>query len=389
MRIAIAAAALGLLLTPTIVQSQERLLLGGDTYAAGSSVTLSEPAGRDVAASGGSVDLTGRTAGDAMVGGMDVNVEAPVGRDLYAAGFSVSVAQPVGEDLTAAGFNIRVRPEVVVGGNARLLGGNVSVDGQVVGSLLAAGGTVTIGSVIGGDVRVSAGTLSFGPEARINGTLTYTAAKPIEIAPSVIPADRVHFVKREASSPSEMVDNAIGKPLRGFWPSFLSISFGFVVAVAFLTLLAAVLFALMPVTVEGLRRETESAPFRAIGIGVLALATLVGLIPVSAMSIIGIPLIPVVILTIVAAWIVGYLLGVYVLAWRIAQGFREMTPTNGNRVVVVALGLAAAAILNFVPVLGWLFNLALLLAGMGGIAARIMARLSRPAAPVAAEPALV
>ncbi len=379
--ISLSAILCALLIAASPALAQERLILGGDIYTAGSSSVLAEPAGRDVVMAGSSVGVAARAEGDALLGGFTVDIEAPVGKDVYAAGFSVNVEQPVGEDLTAAGFNVRLRRGAVVGGNARLLGARISVDGQVAGSVLAAGGSVRINSVIGGDVRVATSDLSFGPDARINGTLTYSAPDPIEIADNVTAAERVVFQKLEAPSASDMVDGAVREPLRGFWPSFLGITFGFIVTIAFLTLLAAVLLALAPVTVERVRRETSAAPFRSLGIGVLTLGALIGLIPVAAITIIGIPLIPIVILTIVALWTLGYLLAVYVVAWRIAGGFRVLAPNNGTRLIVILIGLVAAAILNFIPFLGWLLNLALVLLGMGGIATQLLARLSRPAAP--------
>ena len=386
--IPLSAVLFGLLVAASPSLAQERLILGDDVYAAGSSVVLSEPAPRDVVMSGASVDVTARTGGDALLGGFNIDVEAPIGGDLYAAGFSVNVEQPIGEDLTAAGFNVRVRSGAVVGGNARLLGGSINLDGQVAGSVLAAGGSVRINSVIGGDVRVAARDLSFGPDARINGTLTYSAPEPIEIADNVIVAERVQYQKLDAPSASAMIDGAVGEPLRGFWPSFLGVTFGFIVTIAFLTLLAAALLTLIPVAVERVRRETATAPFRSLGLGVLSLGALIGLVPVAAITIIGIPLIPIVVLTIVAMWIVGYLLGIYVVAWRIAGGFRDLAPNNGTRLIVIVIGLVAAAVLNFIPFLGWLLNLALVLLGMGGIAGRLLAKLSRPAAaqPEMAQP---
>lgn len=372
---------LGLVLALSPALAEERLELGGDFYAAGSSVNLSRPAARDMIAAGGSVDLSARVDGDALFSGFDVGVAAPVGKDLYAAGFSVSVEDAVGEDLTATGFRVRVRRDAVIGGNARLLGGSIVVDGRIAGSLAAAGGSIAINNVIGGDARLTSGNLSFGPDARINGILTYVAPEPIEIADNVIPNDRVRFEKLETPRASEVVDKTVGERLRAFWPSFLGVTFGFVVTIAFLTLLAAVLLALMPVTVERIRRETVAAPFRALGVGVLALGALVGLVPVAAITIIGIPLIPVLLLAIIAMWTLGYLLGVYAIAWRVAGGLRELPASNGMRLIVIAAGLVVAALLNFIPFLGWLVNLALVLLGMGGIAVQVLARLSRPAAP--------
>ncbi|MDP3896168.1 MAG: hypothetical protein Q8Q62_05795 [Mesorhizobium sp.] len=351
--------------------ADEPLVLGGDVYVSGSSATVSQPSPRDALAVGFSVNLRGRVESDGHAMGFNVDVEGPVGGNLYASGFSVTIEQPVGEDVTAGGFNVHLRKLAAVGGNARLAGGNVTVDAPVAGSLLAAAGTLAVNGTIAGDARLTAGTLVFGPEARIGGTLTYASRVPVEIPASVIAADRVRFEKLEVGSAVDSVQDTMGRSMPHFWPSFLGLFFGFVVTILFLVVTAAVLLSLAPRRVEELRSAAIAAPFRSIGLGVLGLATLVGLIPVSAMTLIGIPLIPVVLLAIVALWIVGYLLGVYALAWRIAVGLRQLEPTLAVRLAVIAVGLAVAATLNFIPFIGWLINLTLIFLGLGTIAAWI------------------
>lgn len=356
--------------------ADEPLVLGGDLYASGWSARLKEPSPRDALAVGFSVNLEGRVEGDGHALGFNVDIEGPVGRNLYTSGFSVTVEQPVGEDVTAAGFNLHLRKGAAVGGNARLTGGTVTLDAPIAGSLLAAAGVLNLNGAIAGDARLTAGTLVFGPEARIDGMLTYASRTPIDIPTSVIAPDRVRFEQLAMGSAVDKVQDTMGRSMPHFWPSFFGLFFGFVVTILFLIATAAVLLALIPRQVEALRSDAIGAPFRSIGLGVIGLATLVGLVPVSAMTLVGLPLIPVILLAILTLWIVGYLLGVYALAWRVAGSFRPLEPTLMMRLAVIAVGLVVAATLNFIPFVGWLINLLLIFLGLGAVAAWAMRRLA-------------
>ncbi len=340
--------------------------VGGDVYAAGSSVDLRDPSPRDVFMAGFSATLSQQAAGDVHASGFSVDVGAPVGGDLYALGFSIDVASRVSEDVTAAGANITLTREATVGGNARLLGGSVEVKAPVSGSLVASAGTLTVESAIAGDARLTSGKLSFGPDAHVGGTLTYSAPEPIEIAPSVAPAERIRFVKLEAPQVVDGIRNATDHPMHWLWPSWASITFGTVLALAFLLVVAAAALAFAPAATGRLRADSLTQPFRSILLGMLGLATLFGLVPVSAMTIIGIPLVPVVVLFIVVAWILGYLLGAFAVSWRMAEAFGRTPVGLGAALIALAIGLVVLALLNFIPVLGWLINLVVLLFGLGG-----------------------
>ncbi len=348
----------------------DRIVVGGDAYVSGSDAALTEPSPRDAFLSGFSADLMGKVERDANALGFNVDIDAPVGGDLYAAGFSVKVTQPIGEDLTASGFNIYLRNQANIGGNARLAAGTIVLDGPIAGSLVAAAGTLTINQPIAGDARLTVGKLIFGPNAKIGGTLTYFAPAPIDIPSTVASADRVKFEKFEQGSAASTVRDAVGKSMPRFWPSFFGLLFGFVLTIVFLVAAAAVLLALAPNLVETLRQDATAAPFKSIGMGLLGMGMLVGLVPVSAMTLIGIPLIPFVMLAAVALWVAGYLLGIYATAMHVIGAFREAPKTPVGRILAVALGLTVIATLNFVPIIGWLINLAIVFLGLGAIVAQ-------------------
>lgn len=348
-------------------RADDRLVLGNDVYATGTNTTLSEPSIRDALVAGFSVEIDGTVDKSAHAMGFDVDVDAPIGQNLYAGGFSVKVEKPVGEDLTAAGFNVRILRDASVGGNARLAAGTLLVDAPISGSLVAAAGTLTLNSTVAGDARLSAMRLKFGPDARIGGTLTYSAPEMIEIAPSVIAPEKVHFQRVEMHAPMSSLHNAMRRSMPHLWPSLATMFIGFAMTLAFLLLIAAVLLALLPEAVEKLRCRASARPFQSIGLGVLGLGALVGLVPVVAMTLIGIPLIPILVLAIVSLWTVGYLLGAYVLSWRVATALGQVEPSLAIRLTVIAAGLVVLALLNFTPVVGWLINLIVVFLGLGGM----------------------
>ncbi len=345
----------------------ERAVLGGDTFVAGGDASLDTPANRDAFLSGFSVEADAAIAEDAHLSGFNVEVSGPVGGDLYAAGFSVEVDADVGGDLTAAGFKIKIDDNADIAGNARLAARTITFEPTLAGSLIAAAQTLTLNGTVTGDVDFSGAGLEFGDGATIAGTLTYRTPEQIDIPASVIAAERVQYKTLKLPDAAKAMERR--------FPSAWGIFFGSVMVLAFLVIVAALCLAFAPDRVERLRAATMRRPWIAILFGFLGLAMLIGLVPVSAITLVGIPLVPVVLLAIVVVWILGYLLGVYALAFRVITAFRELPDTLAARIIVVVIGLIAVAILNFIPVIGWMINLVILFLGLGALSAAMFGRL--------------
>lgn len=367
-----------LLAFPALAQS-EREVIGGDLFIAGSGGTGPVEATRDLFAAGGNLTVEGTVAQDAHFAGFDIDIETEVTDDVYAAGASVTLRAAVGQDLTAMGFSVRVAGEGSVAGNARLSGASVVVDGPIAGALVASGGEVVINGEIGGDARLAAGKLSFGPDARIAGNLRYAAPEEIEIPASVIDPARVRFEKVESWEGVERATRDWRGPEMPMMPSTTAIFGALVVTIGFFVVLAAVALAVWPERIEALREGAMARPGRAILGGVLGLAVIFGLVPIAFMTILGIPLLPVILLALVVAWILGYALGVYVLAMRVWTGMGGDEPAIPGRLAVYAAGLLVIALLNVVPFLGWIINFTLVLFGLGAIAVPVFGSLFGPA----------
>ncbi len=373
--------------------AQDVMTLGGDVYASGANSTVKAGSDRDVFVSGFRATVEGDVARDAHAMGFNVSVNGPVGGDAYAGGFNVEINSRVGEDVTASGMSVALEKGAAIGGNARLLGGTVTVDAPVAGSLVAAAGSFALDAAIEGDVLLTAGEISFGPDARIAGYLTYRSPSPVDIPDSVAPASRVRYEKLTMPGGLPDFGEAMDRTTRSFWPSAITTFFGFLFGLAFLVAVAAGFLALVPDRVEKLRETAIGHPWSGILLGMIGLATLIGLVPVAAMTMIGVPLVPLFILVAVVVWVLGWLLGAYALAWRIIGAFRDLDPTLITRLVVVVIGAVILSLLNYVPLLGWLINLAVMFIGLGALAALAFGTLTvwrtNLAGPAPAAPAVV
>ena len=349
--------------------------IGGDVYVAGSSTALDTGSGRHLFVAGGTVVARGDVARSAHFIGADVEVEGEVAEDVYAIGGTVTLRAPVGGDLTAAGFATRTAGAGTVGGNARLAGGSVVVGAPMAGSLIASGGEVLLDTEVAGDVRIAAGDLRFGPGARIGGRLDYTAPEPVAIPASVIDPGRVGFTR---SDRWEGMAEASRDWRMGEYPTLPGASavFGFLlVTIAFFVVLAAVALSLAPARIEAMRQAALARPGLALLGGVLGLATVFGLVPISVMTLVGLPLLPVVLLVILVVWIAGYAFGVYVIALRVWTGMGGAEPSMPARLAVYAGGLLVVALLNVIPFVGWVANFTLVLFGIGALAVPVFAGL--------------
>lgn len=367
LRIALTVAALVALPFPALSQTVP-VEVGGDVYIAGSSVTRPVMAERDLIAFGASVSLSRDVAEDLHVLGFDVEIDGAIGGDVVAAGASVSVDGPVAGDITASAMTLRSGPGAEIGGNARFAGATVTVEGPVQGALVAAGGEIILNAPIAGDVVLTSANITFGPNAVINGTLTYFSDERIEVPERVISADRVQF---DPASESEM-----WREFRDEWQDWDSpveltpwtIVGGFLINLGLFIVIGAIFLTLAPGTIRRLRRRADARPGMVILTGAIGLSILFGSIPIGVLTIVGLPLVPILILLILAVWTLGYILGAYVLAMRVLRGLGSAeSPTIAMRLLALAVGVTLAALLNFIPFIGWMANFALVLLGVGAI----------------------
>lgn len=365
--------------------SGQSLTVGADVYAGGDGANRVASAPRSLFAAGPAVQVESDVGRDAHLAGFSVHATGATTGDLYAMGGDVTLHGAVGGDMTAGGFSLSVGPAATVAGNARLAGGSVSIGAPVRGSLIVSGGAVTLDAPIGGDAWIAADHLEFGPAARIAGQLHLTAPDDVQVPEAVVPADRI---TRQPVSEAGRTDP--GSEWRRDWmqahrdewrvPGVLGLSVAALLTLLFLLAAGAAILASAPALVDRLRRRASLRPWRALLLGAVGLSALVGAIPVAAASLIGLPLVPVVILALILFWTLGYLLGLHVVAQAVLRGVRGRPEHAGFgwSVLALAIALLLAALLNFVPLLGWMANMLLGILGLGAMALLLAERLAPP-----------
>jgi hypothetical protein len=228
------------------------------------------------------------------------------------------------------------------------------------------GRDVILNAPIKGDARILAQTLSFGPAAIVSGTLTYSTQEKIAVPERVAPAERVVF---EAIKDAQLWEawEDMGKDMPAF-PTFASLLFGFVISLLFFLVLGALMLGFMPKRLSKMRKSIAAAPGQTLLLGVIGLSVLFGMVPITALTIVGLPFAPIVVLAIVVAWTLGYALGAYSVAMRIWAGLGGAPePSNVARLLIYAGAIIFIALLNFIPFVGWVANYTLVLLGIGAM----------------------
>ena len=358
---------------------EARMSFGGDQYAAGQSVAITGEPVRDAFIAGYDVTLGAAVTGDAHLAGFNVTDSGAVAGSVYAMGYSLSLTGTIGGDLTAAGNAISVAAPQPVGGNVRLAGQSVTLNSPVAGAALVTAQTLTLNGTVGGDLSFFGETLTFGPSAKVAGRVIIQAPKPIAVPETVAPADRVSFLELKVPDYAGEAGKTAQHAVRGFWPEV----WGNLVWWLLLIVLGAALIALAPKRVAALEAAGSQRPWRQLGLGVLGFSATLGLVPVTAMTVIGLALLPAVFIVVAIACALAYPGGTYLMGLRISRAFMP-ADTNARKLAVLAGSVIVAGLLAMVPLLGWLITLVLLVYGFGAIARTMLGRPGVPAATMAA-----
>ena len=350
-----------LLLSPGLAAAQdtpEFLRLGGDLYGGGSAVVVADEAANDVFLAAQDSRLAAPITGSAHLAGQTVTLAQPVAGNAYAAGQTVTLNAAVVGSATVAGQTLNIGD---VGRNLRAFGQTVAVNGTVGGAALIAAQSVTFNGTVSGDVAVNANAIDFGQSARIGGTLTIYHSDPnsIEVPDATAPAERI--IRKTVEQWSEDAPTSIGVSSETVWRGIFS-------TVITVTVLAAILAALMPGKLSQMRAMFLARPFRSFWFGFLTLSAAIGTTVVLAMTLIGLLAAPMTVLSAIVLGFAGYIVGAYALGVGILGLVgREAPGAWIERALAAAVGAVAIAVIGVVPFIGWLVVLAVSLTGLGAL----------------------
>jgi len=329
--------------------------------------TITIPSGQtindDLVISGGTVRMLGNITGDLVVMGGNVEVDGSIGGSLMAMGGTVILRGPVTNSLYAAAGTLDARS--TVGRNMVVTGGTVTAgnEARVGRDLAVAGGTVTVGSNVQRNLRAAAGTLTVTETARIGGDLIAQASTPTIEPGAVIAGERIITQPERRERRERGPWAALGWFL---WPIFTALALiplglAFIAAASRLTEDTQVL----------LRRH----PWASLLAGFITLIIVPFIVVLLMVTVIGIPL------ALVLMWLYLSALLISPIFAAILIGRLVWRRPAGNLFLAFLIGLGIITLARFIPLLGSLVTLAVLVFGLGSLVLAIQGRTARPLYP--------
>lgn len=307
----------------------------GDLFVAGGSVNVSSPVEEDLFLAGGNVTVSAEVGGDARLGGGNVSVSAPVKGDLMIGGGTVNISRsaPVGGDFWAGA-------------------GAINVNGDIEGNVKIAGGEVFLNGEIGGNVEVWADSrLVFGPQSRVLGNIEYWGVKEAVIQDGA-EVGQIEFHQAERKFPGKF-------NLRPIISIFL------VLKMLALFLAALVVMKLCKKSSHDVASRAHKKPWTSLGIGFL--------------GVVAIPVAVVILLATVVGSIIGFLLLVsFITALLFSSVFVVFFVGSllerwffkkqvGITWKTAVWGVVAGAVINIIPIVGWIVMCILYLMVFGSL----------------------
>ncbi len=332
------------------------VLFGGDYFGAGASLEPGASVEGDAFITGGEVILNRPVEGDAVLSGGSIHVGERIGSDLYAAGGDILVNARVGHNARLAGGRVHLTRHAEVAGRVTIAGSRIRVDGSTGGALAIYGDSVVIDGEIGGGVAVVARNLEVGPNARINGRLTYRTANAPRISEQAVISGGMQQSSFEFH----------GKDLEPVARTVVWV--GAALFTSGLFLVGVLIVLLVPNVLTAVVRELRSRPAASFLLGF----ALIVCVPVAAvlatLSVIGIPLGLVLLFIWPVIVTLGYLVGVIFCADALAALLTRRRPASrALRIIGLAITLIALMLLSRVVFVGVPLILLLLFFGTGAL----------------------
>ncbi len=356
------------------VKAGERFRLGTDEsvsenlYVGSGDINLAGEVLGDLIAGGGNVTLTGRNAKDVMIGGGSVNVLGATGEDLRVAGGNIIIGEDVGGDLVVVGGMVHVLSGVEVAGDVLVAGGAVIIDGNLAKDLTAMGGEVTVNGKVAGSVRVkSAEKLTIGSGAEIAGNLDYGSPREAVVLEGAKVGGAVNYTPTSFRH-DKSAKYAMKGALLGLFTAIALVKLAILLAAA---LLLVHLFQNGLAQVAG---EIHSNFWRELLRGLVVMVTVPAAAVILAMTVVGLIPAALAMLAYAALMLLATVYsGVFFGAW-LSKRFSK-TKELAVTWKTATLGLLALGLLGAVPFVGWIVDLAVMLASLGGLSNALHRRL--------------
>jgi hypothetical protein len=313
---------------------------------------------QDYFVAGSKVTIDGTINGDAYIAGGQIDVNGTINGDLLVAGGQITVRGDVTQNIRVVGGNILVLG--TAGKNISLAGGNIMIDkgAKVNGNVTIAGGTARLANNILGNVTAATGMLEVTSDAIINGNLDYWSNNKatIDSGAKILKSTAFHQTNFN-HQPTGINMAKVGPALLGIKLSFSLISFISSLIVGIL------LISLLPVYSQKVNDAIRGKFWLSLLVGLVAAIVIPIVTIILFVTVIGIPF---AIFLIFVYGIVIYISKLFV-AYAAGAMISKKANWNINSIWSFVIGLVLYYVVGFIPVIGGLMKLAVLLTGIGAL----------------------
>jgi len=325
-------------------------------YIGAGSTNISSEVNADLTIIGGETFISSRVTGDVFVAGGAVEFSGQVEGDLRIIGGDVRITGDVIGDILIIGGNVFVDKQATLLNDVMLIGGDINFQSDSNKRLKVVAGKVFVDGMISGNSEITTQSLLVGSNSDISGNLSYYSPKKFNQQEGSIVTAEINYNKINTIRDTGIIKNTIVNFLN-FW---LLLKFITTLIVAFILVH---IFKIFSVRVNNI---LSSSFFKSILIGFLSIFLLPVVILIFFISLVGLPigLLLGLIFTILML-IAPAVSGVFIGSW-IRKVFNKT-----NEYVVdfhsAALGVVLYTILQFIPYVGGLVRLIVLIAAFGAM----------------------
>lgn len=340
--------------TPVVIKATE--VFQADTFKAAEDLVFSGKVNGDLFLAGGMVTFDGETTGDLFIGGGKVIVKGKIGQNLRVGGGQVSVDAKIGRNLLVIGGGVELSENASVNGSLLALGGTLDNLAKInLGGNLFAGRLYQNGQ-FGKKVNLIADQFILGPKTKITGDLTYKTT--LELTPDeqkqII--GKAQFSKLEKTSPSAPILDQSKLPIAGIAQIIGKVMIGLKIISLFWTfVLGIVILKLFPCFSACLLGSIQEKPAKHFLKGLFYWLAIPCVFIITAISLIGLPLIPLLIGIVGLIHLLAKVFGPLVIGQLVfSQVFNQE-----RRGWALLVGLTVTFVISSVPFLGGLFLMVL------------------------------
>jgi cytoskeletal protein CcmA (bactofilin family) len=331
-------------------------IVNGNFYAAGETITVDGTISGDLIVIAQTINVNGRVEGDIIAAGQNITINGEVGGNIRIAGNSLTVNGSAIRNINAFGTNIVLGPNSRIGWDAYLAGAIVEARGIIDGSLLGRSGQALIAGKVGKniDFRLSNNSLNaplvISSEAIVNGDIIYSSDKAAQIS------DKASLAGKIQQKPIQnQTDN--NRFLLWLWSKLFSVFSALAVGLI-------MIFIGKNITNHILSKMSE-APTKMLLPGIVLTFSLLPIALLLTITIIGLPLA----LIISASWLImiyiAKILTAIVAGQLIIKKLTRRDDPSLSWPLIV--GIIVCWLVFAIPYVGWLFGLAAIIFGVGGI----------------------